>query len=91
MDVVRINITDYCDFCWRWGRVHRPPDIEQYICETCIYRIIDLLSDSADLAEIRPPWQPDGRACRASQLYLAGIPKDAIANIAAFEVRQWVP
>ena len=94
MDVVRINITDYCDFCWRWGRVHRPPDIEQYICETCIYGIIDLLSDGADLAELRPPWQPDGRTRRANELSkiaaLAKLPTDAVAKIAAFEVGQWV-
>ena len=64
---------------------------EQDICVPCIDRILRLQIQGADLAEIRPPWQPDGRARRASQLYLAGLQQEVVANIAAFEVGQWVP
>ena len=66
-----VNITDYCDFCWRWGRVHTPPEIEpeQYNCEPCIDSTIQLQREGADLAELRPPWQPDGRARRANYIW----------------------
>ena len=88
---------DYCDWCWWWGRLYAPEEIEplQLICEGCIFTISERLEDGADLAELRPPWQPDGRARRANELSkiaaLAKLPTDAVAKIAAFEVGQWRP
>ena len=88
-----LNQRDYCDFCWTRSAVIIPPGLEpkQQICEPCIDRIVQRQMEGADLAELRPPWQPDGRVRRASQLYLAKIPAFVVASIAAFEVCQWVP
>jgi len=57
----------------------------------CMDRIRQQQMDGANLNELRPPWQPDARARRANQLYLAKIQKDVVAKIAAFEVGQWRP
>ena len=85
----------YCDWCWRKKITFVPavlePEHEQHICMNCIDRISLLQMEGADPAELRPPWQPDGRARRANQLYLTKIPNIAVAIIAAFEVGQWVP
>jgi len=60
------------------------------ICQPCIHRVLeDLRERRCSIEEIRPPWQPDGRARRASHLYLAKLPLPA--NIAEFEVWHWVP
>ena len=62
------------------------------LCAPCIYGIIEQLRERrCNIDEIRPPWQPDGRARRASQLYLAKLPANAVVNIAEFEIGQWVP
>ena len=62
------------------------------ICAPCIYRVIgDMHERRCSLEEIRPPWQPDGRARRASHLYLAKLPAIAVVNIAEFEIAHWVP
>ena len=69
-----------------------PDGIEQALCGRCLDRIIDHeRASEGGLEELRPRWQPDKRARRASQLYLAKLPAFVVANIAAFEVGQWVP
>ena len=60
------------------------------ICAPCIYGVINQLGERrCSIEEIHPPWQPDGRARRASHFYLAKLPIPA--TIAEFEVAHWAP
>ena len=69
-----------------------PDGIGLGLCGRCIDRIIHpQRASEGGLEELRPPWQPDARARRASQLYLAGIRAIVATLIARFEIEQWEP
>ena len=82
----------YCDWCWRWDSLYIPDGIGLGLCGRCIDRIIHhQRASEGGLEELRPPWQPDARARRASQLYLAGIRAIIATLVARFEIEQWEP
>ena len=82
----------YCLWCRGWGIVMRPSRMDIMICALRIYGIIlEMRERMCTEQEIRPPRQPDGRARRASQLYFAKLPANAVVSIAEFEIGQWVP
>ena len=81
-----------CDWCWRLDSLNIPDRIGQALCQRCQMRLyVHSLLNEGDMSEMRPPWQPDARARRASQLHAAGIPATLATKIAEFEISQWEP
>ena len=86
------TLRTYCDWCWRWDSCNIPHCIGQALCQRCQTQLwIHGLFNNGDLSEMRPPWQPDARARRATQLSRAGIPATLATKIAEFEISQWEP
>ena len=82
---------NHCEWCWEYGNLTILKGFGRALCQPCIDRVLLTFEFWGDIAEIRPPWQPDGRARRQAQLELAKF-NGAIAKIIAeFERGRWDP